>query len=93
MESPKDAAQELEVLHEARDIMEAGNQQWMLGLMVRWLGYIGDYTTQLYRDYNKPLYMDVGVDGSVGIWLQPLLSGGFKYLLFSSLPGEMIQFD
>ena len=20
-----------------------------------WLGYIGDYTTQLYRDYNKPL--------------------------------------
>ena len=19
-----------------------------------WLGYIGDYTTQLYRDYNKP---------------------------------------
>ena len=21
-----------------------------------WLRYIGDYTTQLYRDYNKPLY-------------------------------------
>ena len=20
-----------------------------------WLGYIGDYTTQLYRDYNKPI--------------------------------------
>ena len=20
-----------------------------------WLGYIGDYTTQLYRDYNEPL--------------------------------------
>ncbi len=20
-----------------------------------WLGYIGDYTTQLYRDYNTPL--------------------------------------
>ena len=20
-----------------------------------WLGYIGDYTTQLYRDYNRPL--------------------------------------
>ena len=20
-----------------------------------WLGYIGDYTIQLYRDYNKPL--------------------------------------
>ena len=20
-----------------------------------WLGYIGDYTTQVYRDYNKPL--------------------------------------
>ena len=20
-----------------------------------WLGYIGDYTTQLYRDYYKPL--------------------------------------
>ena len=20
-----------------------------------WLDYIGDYTTQLYRDYNKPL--------------------------------------
>ena len=20
-----------------------------------WLGYIGDYTTQLYRDYDKPL--------------------------------------
>ena len=20
-----------------------------------WLGYIGDYTTQLYGDYNKPL--------------------------------------
>ena len=20
-----------------------------------WLGYIGDYTTQLYMDYNKPL--------------------------------------
>ena len=20
-----------------------------------WLGYIGDYTLQLYRDYNKPL--------------------------------------
>ena len=20
-----------------------------------WLGYIGDYTTQFYRDYNKPL--------------------------------------
>ena len=20
-----------------------------------WLGYIGDFTTQLYRDYNKPL--------------------------------------
>jgi len=20
-----------------------------------WLGYIGHYTTQLYRDYNKPL--------------------------------------
>ena len=20
-----------------------------------WLGYIADYTTQLYRDYNKPL--------------------------------------
>ena len=20
-----------------------------------WLGYIGDYITQLYRDYNKPL--------------------------------------
>ena len=20
-----------------------------------WLGYIRDYTTQLYRDYNKPL--------------------------------------
>ena len=20
-----------------------------------WLGYTGDYTTQLYRDYNKPL--------------------------------------
>ena len=20
-----------------------------------WLGYIGDYTTQLYWDYNKPL--------------------------------------
>ena len=20
-----------------------------------WLGYIGDYTTQLYSDYNKPL--------------------------------------
>ena len=20
-----------------------------------WLGYIGDYTTQAYRDYNKPL--------------------------------------
>ena len=20
-----------------------------------WLGYLGDYTTQLYRDYNKPL--------------------------------------
>ena len=19
-----------------------------------WLGYVGDYTTQLYRDYNKP---------------------------------------
>ena len=22
---------------------------------IGWLGYIGDYTTQLYRDYNKPL--------------------------------------
>ena len=20
-----------------------------------WLGYVGDYTTQLYRDYNEPL--------------------------------------
>ena len=20
-----------------------------------WLGYVGDSTTQLYRDYNKPL--------------------------------------
>ncbi len=20
-----------------------------------WLGYMGDYTTQLYKDYNKPL--------------------------------------
>ena len=20
-----------------------------------WLGYIGDYTTQLYGDYNKPI--------------------------------------
>ena len=20
-----------------------------------WLGYIGDYTTQVYMDYNKPL--------------------------------------
>ena len=20
-----------------------------------WLGYVGDYTTQVYRDYNKPL--------------------------------------
>ena len=24
-----------------------------------WLGYIGDYTTQLYRDYNKPLYIRI----------------------------------
>ena len=24
---------------------------------------------------------------------QPSLGGGFKYLLFSPLPGEMIQFD
>ena len=23
-----------------------------------WLGYIGDYTTQLYRDYNKPWNKD-----------------------------------
>ena len=23
----------------------------------------------------------------------PILGGGFKYFLFSSLPGEMIQFD
>ena len=22
---------------------------------LRWLGYIGDYTTQIYRDYNRPL--------------------------------------
>ena len=22
----------------------------------RWLGYIGDKATQVYRDYNKPLY-------------------------------------
>ena len=22
---------------------------------IGWLGYIGDYTTQLYRDYHKPL--------------------------------------
>ncbi len=41
-EIPKDAAKELEILHEARDIMEAGK-------------------------------MDVRIDGSVGIWLQPLL--------------------
>ena len=26
-----------------------------LGLNVDWLGYIGDHTTQLYRDHNKPL--------------------------------------
>ena len=25
--------------------------------------------------------------------VQPFLGGGFKYSLFSSLPGEMIQFD
>ena len=25
---------------------------------IGWLGYIGDYTTQLYRDYNKPLFWD-----------------------------------
>ena len=29
----------------------------------------------------------------VGTLSIPLLGGGFKYLLFSSLPGEMIQFD
>ena len=22
------------------------------------LGFVGDYTTQLYRDYNKPIYKD-----------------------------------
>ncbi len=28
------------------------DEQWKnLG----WLGYIGDYTTQLYRDYNTPV--------------------------------------
>ena len=26
-------------------------------------------------------------------WHQPILGGGFKYLLFSPLPGEMIQID
>ena len=27
-------------------------EQWKKG--PGWLGYIGDYTTQLYRNYNKP---------------------------------------
>ena len=27
------------------------------------------------------------------IWVRMFLAGGFKYVLFSSLPGEMIQFD
>ena len=45
---PKDAAKELEILHEARDIMEAGK-------------------------------MDVRIDGSVGIWLQPSVFGSNHY--------------
>ena len=28
---------------------------WATKAKPGWLGYIGDYTTQLYRDYNKPL--------------------------------------
>ena len=27
---------------------------WLVDQNPGWLGYIGDYTTQLYRDYNKP---------------------------------------
>ena len=29
--------------------------RWAMKKTLGWLGYIGDYTTQLYRDYNKPL--------------------------------------
>ena len=35
--------------------LEVRNQQLSNEKNLGWLGYIGDYTTQLYRDYNKPL--------------------------------------
>ena len=38
---------------EAREI--SGENQLSNEKNLGWLGYIGDYTTQLYRDYNKPL--------------------------------------
>ena len=30
---------------------DLSHQKWAPG----WLGYIGHYTTQVYREYNKPL--------------------------------------
>ena len=34
-------------------LIQAQIEQWKRA--PGWLSYIGDYTTQLYRDYNKPL--------------------------------------
>ena len=44
-----------------KPVTPASNMTSFLGIHVSneknlgWLGYIGDYTAQLYRDYNKPL--------------------------------------
>ena len=35
----------------------------------------------------------VGCSPVEGFWRKKILGGGFKYFLFSPLPGEMIQFD
>ena len=33
-----------------------------------WLFYIGDSTTQVYRDYDKPLFEDLVMNQSVSRW-------------------------
>ena len=56
---------------------EARKKPWLVGL------YSGLYCPLNNGDYNKPLERS----------LLNNLGGGFKYFLFSTLFGEMIQFD
>ena len=50
-----------------------------------WLFYIGDSTTQVYRDYDKPLFEDLVMNQSVSRWWFQIFSYFHPYLGISNL--------